>query len=67
MCLSGKTSVISSPTPEWIAYALERAHGGHWLPRNFKPAQKRYGRARSLAHQLERLTEAYLQSVIPLS
>ena len=46
---------------------MERAHGGHWLPQEL-PARKdalRKGRS-TLAHQLERLTEAYLQGVIPL-
>jgi len=54
--------------PEWIAYALERAHGGHWLPQELQARTEALRKGqRSLAHQLERLTEAYLQSVIPLA
>jgi site-specific DNA recombinase len=53
--------------PENIAYALERAHGGHWLPQELQARKEvlRKGQSR-LAQQLERLTEAYLQEVIPL-
>jgi site-specific DNA recombinase len=53
--------------PEWIAYALERAHGGHWLPQELQARKEalRKGQLR-VTNQLERLTEAYLQGVIPL-
>jgi len=53
--------------PENIAHALERAHGGHWLPQELQARKEalRKGQSR-LAQQLERLTEAYLQDVIPL-
>ena len=54
--------------PEWIVYALERAHGGHWLPQELQARRdalhKAYNR---LSSQLNRLTEAYLQEVIPLA
>ena len=55
-------------TPGMVARALERARGGHWLPQELQArrATLRRGRA-SLAQQLERLTEAYLAGVVPLS
>lgn len=54
--------------PRSITYALERAHGGQWLPQELKARQEnlRQGRA-GLSRQLERLTEAYLGEVIPLA
>jgi site-specific DNA recombinase len=54
--------------PKSITDALERAHGGQWLPQELKARQEnlRQGRA-SLSRQLERLTEAYLGEVIPLA
>ena len=53
--------------PQSITDALERAHGGRWLPQEFKARQHnlREGRA-ALGRQLERLTDAYLGEVIPL-
>lgn len=53
--------------PQSLAYALERAHGGHWLPHDaqVRRANIRKGRA-SIAQQRERLTDAYLRGVIPL-
>jgi site-specific DNA recombinase len=53
--------------PEQIAAALARAHGGGWLPQDLQARhdQLRKGR-RGLEQQVERLTEAYLQGVIPL-
>ena len=54
--------------PESIVYALERAHGGHWLPQELQARKDALRKGQgSLTHQLERLTEAYLQGVIPLS
>jgi site-specific DNA recombinase len=55
-------------SPKSIAYALERAHGGYWLPQELqaRKAALRKGQV-SLANQLERLTEAYLQGAIPLA
>jgi site-specific DNA recombinase len=53
--------------PEQIAQALARAHGGHWLPQELQARQQglRRGQA-SLGQQIERLTEAYLASVVLL-
>jgi site-specific DNA recombinase len=54
--------------PEWIAYALQRAHGGYWLPQELQARKEALRKGQeSVAQQLERLTEAYLQSVIPLA
>jgi site-specific DNA recombinase len=53
--------------PEHITYALERAHGGHWLPQELQARRENLSAARlPLERQVERLTEAYLASVIPL-
>jgi site-specific DNA recombinase len=54
--------------PEPITDALQRAHGGGWLPQELKARQEnlREGRA-ALKRQLDRLTEAYLGEVIPLA
>ena len=54
--------------PEGITDALQRAHGGQWLPQELKARREnlRQGRA-SLGRQLDRLTEAYLAEVIPLA
>ena len=53
--------------PEQIAHALQRAHGGHWLPQEMPSRQQGLRRAHSsLSQQLDRLTEAYLNGVIPL-
>ena len=53
--------------PEPIAYALERAHGRHWLPQALQARQEalRKGRA-NLDTQMDRLTQAYLAAMIPL-
>ena len=54
--------------PESIAYALERAQGGHWLPQELQARRENLRKGRlSLGQQLERLTEAYLSQVIPLA
>ena len=54
--------------PEWIGYALERAHGGPWLPQELQARKETLRQAQTaLAHQLDRLTEAYLREVIPLA
>jgi site-specific DNA recombinase len=54
--------------PESITDALQRAHGGHWLPQELKARQKNLREGRdALGRQLERLTEAYLGGVIPLA
>jgi site-specific DNA recombinase len=54
--------------PKSITDALERAHGGHWLPQELQARQQnlREGRA-ALNRQLDRLTDAYLGEVIPLA
>jgi site-specific DNA recombinase len=54
--------------PESIAHALERAHGGHWLPQELQARRETLRKAQaSLENQLERLTQAYLVAVIPLA
>jgi site-specific DNA recombinase len=54
--------------PESITDALRRAHGGQWLPQELKARQENLRRGRAaLGRQLERLTEAYLGEVIPLT
>src|SRR5829696_6540213 len=54
--------------PESITDALQRAHGGEWLPQELKARQKNLREGRdALGRQLERLTEAYLGEVIPLA
>ena len=53
--------------PEAIRFALERAHGGHWLPQDLQARRQalRRGQA-SVQQQMERLTEAYLASIVSL-
>jgi len=53
--------------PEAIGYALERAHGGHWLPQDLQARRDalRRGQVR-VEQQIERLTEAYLSDVVSL-
>jgi site-specific DNA recombinase len=54
--------------PEMIIHALERAPGGHWLPQELQARQENLRRGQvSLCQQLDRLTEAYLSSIIPLA
>jgi site-specific DNA recombinase len=57
--------VLTHPTE--LTQALERAHAGHWLPQEVQARRAilHKGRA-SLGQQLERLTAAYLQAIIPL-
>lgn len=54
--------------PESLKFALERAFGGQWLPQELiaRRDQLRQSQTR-LQHQLERLTDAYLNEVIPLA
>jgi site-specific DNA recombinase len=53
--------------PDLIAHALERAHGGHWLPQELQARIANLERAkRQLAGQQERLLEAYLANVVML-
>src|SRR3954469_2365910 len=53
--------------PEAIRFALERTHGGHWLPQDLQARRQalRRGQA-SVQQQMERLTEAYLASIVSL-
>ena len=47
---------------------MERAGGGHWLPQEMQARRTNLRRARAgLRQQIERLTEAYLAGVVPLS
>jgi site-specific DNA recombinase len=50
-----------------LAAAFEQANGGAWLPQELQARQDnlRHGQAH-LRRQLERLTEAYLDTVVPL-
>ena len=53
--------------PEAISYALERAHGGHWLPQDLQARRDALKRGQvSVEQQIERLTEAYLSEVVGL-
>jgi site-specific DNA recombinase len=53
--------------PDSIAYALERAHGGHWLPQDLQARREQLRRGQAhLEGQIERLTQAYLAAVIAL-
>jgi len=54
--------------PESIAQALERAQGGHWSSQEGQARREvlRKGRV-SLEQQRERLTDAYLNGVMPLA
>jgi site-specific DNA recombinase len=54
--------------PEMVAQAIERARGGHWLPQELQARRTNLKRGRAgLEQQLERLTEAYLDGIIPLA
>jgi site-specific DNA recombinase len=54
--------------PELIRQALERAWSGNWLPQEMQARRENLRRGRrSLERQIERLTEAYLEEVIPLA
>ncbi|MFZ6765257.1 recombinase family protein [Pseudoroseomonas sp. WGS1072] len=53
--------------PEAIRHALERAHGGHWLPQELRARRETLRRGQAgLTQQLERLTEVYLAGVMEL-
>jgi site-specific DNA recombinase len=53
--------------PEAIRFALERAHGGHWLPEDLQARRAALTRGHtSVQRQIERLTEAYLAGVLGL-
>ena len=54
--------------PGMIVHAMGRARGGHWLPQEMQARRTNLRRARAgLQQQVERLTEAYLAGVVPLS
>jgi Recombinase/Recombinase zinc beta ribbon domain len=60
--------------PQSLHHALERAHGGHWLPQELQELQELQARREQLRRgrqqleaQLDRLSEAYLQGVMPLA
>jgi site-specific DNA recombinase len=54
--------------PESIAHALERAQGGCWLPQELQARRENLRRACvQIEQQLNRLTEAYLAGIIPLT
>jgi site-specific DNA recombinase len=53
--------------PANIEQALIRANGGGWLPQDLQARREQLHRGRlGLERQLERLTEAYLNGIIPL-
>lgn len=53
--------------PDMIAYALERAHGGHWLPQELQAQVEMLQKAgQQLERQQERLLEAYLADIVKL-
>jgi site-specific DNA recombinase len=53
--------------PGSIRWALERAHGGHWLPQELQARREVLRRgAATLRQALERLTTAYLDGVLGL-
>ncbi|MGZ6347887.1 MAG: recombinase family protein [Anaerolineales bacterium] len=53
--------------PDLMAYALERAHGGHWAPQELQAQMDLLKKAsQQLERQQERLLEAYLADVIKL-
>ena len=54
--------------PDLIAQAMKRAQGEGWLPQELQARQENLRRGKvSLEQQLNRLTEAYLSAVIPLT
>jgi site-specific DNA recombinase len=54
--------------PQSLTHALQRAYGGHWLPQDRQARQENLRRGRTqLQPQLDRLTEAYLNGIIPLA
>jgi site-specific DNA recombinase len=54
--------------PTQLTAALERAHAGQWLPQELRARREVLHKGRrSVQQQRERLTDAYLHGVIPLS
>ena len=53
--------------PDIIALALQRAQGGCWLPQELQARRENLRRGQvALQNQVDRLTEAYLNGIIPL-
>ncbi len=53
--------------PAAIRRALERAHGGHWLPQELQARRDGLRRGQAdIGRQIERLTEVYLAGVVGL-
>ncbi len=58
-------SVITNP--DILNYALERAHGGHWLPQELQSQLEGLNKAsKQIERQQERLLEAYIANIIQL-
>jgi site-specific DNA recombinase len=54
--------------PELITSALQRAHHGDWLPQELQARRENLRKGqKTIQNQLNRLTEAYLNEVIPLT
>jgi site-specific DNA recombinase len=54
--------------PDAIAHALQRAHGGHWLPQELRARREMLRKAEQhITRQKERLLSAYLIEVIDLA
>ncbi len=54
-------------TPELITHALERAHGGHWIPQELQMRIKNVAQAeQQLGRQQGRLLDAYLAGIVGL-
>lgn len=53
--------------PDLLTQALERARSGYWLPQELQARRQNLNKAHnSLANQIERLTQAYLEKIIGL-
>ena len=53
--------------PQGLRHALQRAQSGQWLPQELQARREGQRRARvALAHQVDRLTEAYLEQIVTL-
>jgi site-specific DNA recombinase len=58
-------SLLSQPT--WLTQAFTRAQTGAWLPQELQARQDNLRKADlTLAHQLDRLTQAYLENILSL-
>ena len=58
-------SVITNP--DILNYALERAHGGHWLPQELQSQLEALNKAsKQIERQQERLLDAYIANIIQL-